>query len=365
MNKKSIFLIFTSSLITLLLLFVVKRNIDYFDYYEYPYSLKLNYSPIFSGTGKSNWDISQKINLNIDVWQYEVRKKILKELDIQTFNVNHVKYKVIHNEIINKKIERSLIVFTAFDGMEIPAYIHKPITPKLTPIILVLPGHVKDGESGIEQTSREIESYQHANANQLALHGYTTLTFELRGFGYLGKPKFPDHKVVAYNSLLANTTYKAIIFKDISYAKKILLNQNNIDKNRLGITGVSFGGELSLQYAALDEDINVVVSQSYGGKTGYKKYLVDPLSDQPHYCHFLPDIDLNMRWEDWFWLIAPRPLLISRGNDEKKPSEQSLSRYQLAWENFGVREKFIFVLGHGGHEYFIEPSLEHFNMFFN
>ncbi|HIE82474.1 MAG TPA: hypothetical protein EYQ00_00880, partial [Dehalococcoidia bacterium] len=93
-----------------------------------------------------------------------------------------------------------------------PAYLHQPrditIVGKRRPSLIVIPGHVRDGESGIEQTAVDRDSYQHASAMELARGGYITLTFELRGFGYLGSPYNQDHRIVAWNALLKGESYK-------------------------------------------------------------------------------------------------------------------------------------------------------------
>lgn len=302
-----------------------------------------------------------------DTWRDEMRTYITSRLDDIPFDNTDlpVGVRVLEHQLSTANVERYQLAFSSFDGTEIPAYLHIPMRSNLTkqdklPAILVVPGHVDIHESGLEQTTRQADSYQHAAALRLAQAGFVTMTIELRGFGYLGKLQDMEHRLVAYNAILGGSSYKEIIMHDMAYAMAALRSNDKVDPERIGITGTSLGGELAVNYAALDESIKVIVFQGYGGKTGFKKSALGSRRSQPHYCHLLPGLDARVRMEEWIWLLAPRPTLSVRGNRERAVSEDAIERYKQGWP---LKNDFEHIVAEGGHEYFVEPAEAFFKQF--
>ncbi len=258
-------------------------------------------------------------------------------------------------------VVRHFITFKSFDGTHIPGYLLVPQNSLPQPGILVLPGHVQEGEEGILQTAGFVESYQHNLGLEIAKAGFVVLAMEFRGFGTLGKQVPTEHRVVAYNALLGGSFYKAIVSKDISLAVAYLQSRKEVDPERIGITGVSYGGEMAMTYAALDPRIKVVVSQGYGGRIGSLSGKVGTRADQPHYCHFIPGFQQYFSQEDLPLLVAPRPLLGVRGTKEGMFKQDDFKKviskaYSLLDATIGFELKEM----DGGHEYFVQPAVEFF-----
>jgi len=272
-----------------------------------------------------------------------------------------IEHRRISEEDVGQGLSRVLLAFKAFDGTEIPAYLFIPEslseTAEPKAAVLVVPGHVRESQSGIEQTAGIVESYQHGNALRLAQAGFVTLTFELRGFGELGPPFDTEHRLVAYNAILNRSFYKAIIAKDIKYAFELLASFAGVDPERLGITGASYGGEMSVAYAALDERVKAVVFQAYGGVLGPRAGLARGSEHQLHYCRVIPGGSSLLR-EDFVLLLAPRPVLGIRGRDERvKFTPDFLETVEKAWAALGVSQNFELEVLPGGHQYFVEPAI--------
>ena len=228
------------------------------------------------------------------------------------------------------------------------------------PAIVVVPGHVRESRSGIAQTAGLTDSYQHSAALELARAGFVTLTFELRGFGQLGTPYRTEHRLVAYNAILAGTFYKAIITKDMKTAVDLLQSLPEVDADRVGITGASYGGELSVNYAALDSRIKAIAFQAYGGHIGGFNGVTGTRSDQPHYCHIIPGANTLMKQQDIFLLLAPRPTLGIRGDQDPFQDTAFPALLQAGWDAYGSPANLELRTEHGGHEYFIAPAIEFF-----
>jgi hypothetical protein len=215
---------------------------------------------------------------------------------------------------------------------------------------------------GIGQTAGLVPSYQHGAALELAKAGFVTLTFELRGFGYLGSRVNTEHRYVAYNAQLGGSFYKAIIARDAKYATDLLRSFSEVDQDAIGVTGVSFGGELATTYAALDERIKVVVAQGHGGLSGPIQARVGSLlRPVPHYCMLIPGYDSRSQYEDMFLLVAPRPLLTIRGSRELPAGSDTFAGLVgKAYADHQVPKLFQFNVLPGGHEYFVQPAVEFF-----
>lgn len=252
------------------------------------------------------------------------------------------------------------------NGHQIPAVLLLPRSAQKVPALLVLPGHVKDGESGIEQMTQPIASYHNSAALKLAEAGYATLTIELRGFGILGPPNFPNHEIVAHNALLAGHFYKKLVIKDVQHAFEYLLSREEINSSRVGIAGVSLGAELAVAYAGLDERVKAIAFHSYGGKVGKFVGIQTSDSDVPHYCHIVPGSNHIFRQEDVFLLLAPRPTLGTRGVENPFSNQAFFRTLESSWMAFSLPSqlKLLNLPGQAefsGHAFFVDETIEFLN----
>ena len=141
-----------------------------------------------------------------------LRSRILNEINGELFPTQPTQYKILSSKNTVSLIEQELLI-TSFDGQLIPARLFIPISNEPNPGILFIPGH-SGSQSGMLQLSDEVDSYQNAAARKLAESGFVTLAFELRGFGYLGMPDYPEHNLWAYNALQKGESYKKLILPE-------------------------------------------------------------------------------------------------------------------------------------------------------
>lgn len=314
-------------------------------------------------------------------WRDALRARLLSHFDLDPGAAGEVVLRPGRNERLASGPTRSFFTFESFDGTSIPAYLVTPEGSDRGPAVLVVPGHPSPPhESGIRQTAGPAESYQRQVALRLAEAGYVALTFELRGFGYLGAERGLEHRYVAFNALLGGSFYKAEIARDIQRALEVLRSLDRVDPERIGMTGISLGGEIALTYAALDESVHAVAYQSaFGGvgplpgARGRTKKL------QPHYCHIVPGHNELLHQEDWLLLVAPRPQLGIRGTDEsvrrdwswppgEPPPAAAIAEraYRLlgAADDFDYRllERSAFGIDRPGeHFFYVAPVIEFFD----
>lgn len=277
-----------------------------------------------------------------------------------------VAYDVREMQQLDGGITRSRLLFEGFDGAKLPAYLFRPAGDSPRPAIIIIPGHVRRGESGLAQTAGLVSSYQHGSALKLAQAGFVTLTFELRGFGELGSPYDVEHRIIAYNAILAGRFYKAIIVEDTKRAVDLLQSLSIVDGARIGITGVSYGGEIAATYAALDERMKVVVIQAYNGgfePAKSRRGVPETMGDLPHYCHIIPGSNKYLIPNDVFYLLAPRPTLSVRGRVDTRPDHfnKYAKTIHRAWTALGAAGSFEWAIEQGGHEYFVPVATDFFS----
>lgn len=301
-------------------------------------------------------------------WQETLHHELLTEVFKFPEIVSPVEVRVqrISSTVVDSNITRIFLAYQSFDGTRIPAYLFLPPGSGRKPAILVLHGHLWNDEGeGITQTAGIVDSYQHGNAMQLARAGYVTLTIEFRGFGYLGAGTKSGYQYVAHNALLGGSFYKAIVSRDIKYAVDLLQSMKEVDSQRIGITGASFGGEMAVTHAALDKRIKVVVFQAYGGNLGIQRGVdsKDNVESVVRFQdHIIPGQNGYLYQEDLFLLIAPRPLLGVRGDRDYVFRTKFPEIVGDAYRCLASPSAFQFSIVPGGHEYFVQPATEFFNL---
>lgn len=271
-----------------------------------------------------------------------VARKVTRELLRQylpLLDVGDVRYRTVRADDALR-----LLVFESFDGSPIPAILQTPPRPKGA--VLVIPGHAKDDSSGLNEVVFDRSSYQAAAATKLAEAGFITLSFELRGFGLL---RGNGHRHVAWNAIAAGSSYKAVVLRDAQYAMALLRSVSGFEPY---VTGASFGGELAVTLAAIDERIPAVAVSAHGGQTG-----VPPLSsgEQPHYCHVIPGLYATMAREDMFTLVAPRALAVFR---EGRLDEGYSDRLAAA---YGDASLHIETMSGDRHRFFVDETIRFFS----
>ena len=175
------------------------------------------------------------------------------------------------------------------------------------------------------------DNYQNNFAAELAKRGCVVVAPELFGFGearlkkdlikpfYISSCDELSHHLLPHGLTVASMrVYQAIV------CAEILLKQNSVDKEKLGIMGISGGGLTALYASVIDERFKKIVV------SGYINTFRDSILSRWH-CpdNYIPAIMEIGEIYDFAASLAPRELLIESGiKDKLFPIEASKAAHE-------------------------------------
>jgi dienelactone hydrolase len=131
-----------------------------------------------------------------------------------------------------------------------------------------------------------------------------------------------------------------------------LVSRNDVDADRIGVTGISGGGAATFWIAAADERVKVAVPVS--GMSDLQSYVKDKVINGHCDCMFLYN---TYQW-DWTTiaaLVAPRPLLFANSdNDPIFPMDGNrriIHKLEKLYAMYGKAELLDEHVSRGGHDY--------------
>ncbi len=256
---------------------------------------------------------------------------------------------------------RERVVLQTNPGVRVPAYVLCPDKGSGPwPGMLCLHGHGrgKDDVVGITTTEEEKQHIARLNYNyaeEFVRRGYVTITPDARGFGERKEGYklngrdgcnvfFLKYMLLGLNPLTLNVW-------DVMRCLDYLQERPEVEGDRVGCVGLSYGGTLTLYASALDERVKAAIISCYLNK--FKAYAYD--IDNTCGSQTVPGLLRYGEMAEVACLIAPRPLLIETGiKDEGFPIAATREAYAVvrtAYEAAGVPDRLAIDEFDGGHEF--------------
>ena len=266
---------------------------------------------------------------------------------------------------------RELVVFQSQPGEYVPCYILVPrgVAPPYRPVI-ALHGHGSAGARhvvGLPANELEAELGRRANydyARQLARRGFLVFAPTLRGFDTRLEPgELRDSSNEMYLSSCAAASYDALLFGQTLLGLRVWDQMRLIDyiatrpetrsepRGRgLACVGLSGGGTVTTYAAALEPRITCAVISC--ALNPYRNSIL-PLSHCA--CNYVPGILQIAEIADIAGLIAPRPLLVEAGADDRgfpvDGTRRAVAELQRVYDCLGAGAALATDIFDGGHRW--------------
>lgn len=250
-------------------------------------------------------------------------------------------------------------------GFRLPFYVLKPLNPhsgKL-PVVITPHGHGKLGKKtyvGISESDadrKQMEEGERDIALQAVREGYIAIAPDMRGFASL---RIKEDREKDANNSCQTLQLRAYMFGrtligdrvwDISRLIDWATGLDDIDPDKIAITGNSGGGMISVFAAAVDERIAVSVPGCY-----YCTFKDSILAIKHCACNYVPGLGQRAEMWDVAGLIAPRPFLAVAGREDRifpiEATEYSVERLKEIYMLFGADNMCRLSIGDGGHRYY-------------
>ncbi len=258
-------------------------------------------------------------------WKEKLILKV-KELLGEFPSLAPLKPQLFSQEEKEKYIREKWVIQTEEDCF-MPLYLLIPKGRKegqKLPAILCCHGHGpygKDPVAGVHfhhpERIRDIQRLNYNYGEQMAMRGYVTICPDWRSFGerigyfnpYQGKDICNVHFL--QHLLLGRTLFASNLF-DGMRAIDFLLTREEVDKEKIGCMGLSFGGTMTLYLSLLDDRIKAADVSGFATTTWHWAI------DRPNFCgsQLIPHLYRYADIGDIFCALAPKPLLIESGSTD-------------------------------------------------
>ena len=250
-------------------------------------------------------------------WKKSVKDKLYELLGLEEIKDNACPLNFrIEKDEKTENYRQIRFVFESEIGAVVPCYLLIPDTGKQKyPVAIVLQGHSSGFHNsiGVAKDKSDEGYIQRGDFGRQAVsNGYAALCIEQRAMGERVTKRHDFEPIMcAFPSLTALLLGRTIIGEriwDIMKAIDLLPNFEQLDVDKIVITGNSGGGTMSYYAACMDERIKISAPScafcSYEYSLFYKFHCA---------CNFIPGAFKWFEMQDLACLIAPRNLIVIAG----------------------------------------------------
>jgi dienelactone hydrolase len=149
-------------------------------------------------------------------------------------------------------------------------------------------------------------------------------------------------------ALMAGTTLQRFRVNDVMRGVDYLQGLKGVDPDRIGIMGISGGGQISMYAAALDTRIKAAIISCF-----MNTHRASVLGMHHCVCNFVPGLARILDMPDMGAMIAPRPLLIEAGSDDPifplKATKEAIVKIKKAYKLMKAEDRVEVDIFKGEH----------------
>jgi len=242
------------------------------------------------------------------------------------------------------------IIYYSEPEVPVPAYVLIP-KGKEGPFRTIVAQHGHGNGKGdvvgwytndLDGPKKTIEYYNTDYAHQFARRGYLVIAPDARGFGErkeTGDPGLNQCYRLSLNLLLYGKTAVGVKVWDVIRTLDYLETRKDVDKNHIGMAGLSMGGTITLFTAALEDRIKAAIISGF--LCTFKRSIIDV-----HHClcSYVPGVLKLGEMHDVACCIAPRPLLVESGfHDDWFPIDgciEAANNVKKIYKTLGISDRF-------------------------
>lgn len=230
------------------------------------------------------------------------------------------------------------------------------------PAMIATPGHGIGAKDTIAmdvhgKPRQEGEGYQKDYALQALRCGYVVLVVEPLGFGerrdiemLQGKTGETGCHAASTMALMLGTTLARIRIHEISRAIDYLQTRPEVQANRIGLMGISGGGQITLWTRAIEKRIKAAVV------SGYLNRFRDSVLGMHHcVCNFVPGLAQDLDMTDLAMLGAPGPMLVEGGTQDPifpiKATQAAVKLLRKSYKNLGYADRIVVDVFEADHQW--------------
>ena len=302
---------------------------------------------------------------SFEAWQTAFRAELRKILGLDAMERTLGDFEVTAEQVSALELEdhiREEWLLQVEPTIKIPFYLLRPLESE-GPLPLVLTPHGHNHPElyvGIYNTEAERQSMMEGDrdiAVQAVQEGYLVISPTVRGFGDsrnqadLENNRLHSCRIRLLHGLLVGRTAIGERVWDISRLIDWALANEDVDPERIAITGNSGGGTISVFAPACDTRISVAMPASYFCT------FADSIGTIHHCdCNYVPGILELGEMHDVVGLIAPRPFRAINGVEDNifpiEATRQAYAALQEIYAAAGAEADCELYEGDGGHRYY-------------
>ena len=257
--------------------------------------------------------------------------------------------------------------FESEPGLFVPAHLLLPKgvrgSGKKLPVVIGLQGHssgmhISLGRAKYPGDEETIAGGDRDFCIQAVALGYAAVAMEQRGFGELDGTVSPGANRCHQNAVQALMLGRTMIGErahDVSCLIDALAAFGECDGERITLMGNSGGGTATFYTACVEPRIKIAMPSCAFCS------LHDSIFAQHHcICNYIPGLYKYFEMGDLAMLIAPRPLIVVCGKDDRifplEGVKREFATVEKIYHAAGVPENCALIVGDEGHRFYAKPA---------
>lgn len=274
-----------------------------------------------------------------------VRYKIISETNLP----DHVRKKIVFNTIYNDSVSAFLLIPNT-----------KKDRKRKYPAILALQPTNELGKTSVATPVKEYNENRYYGY-ELVSRGYIVLAPDDLTSGERVYPGHQPFRSAPFYEQYPHWTIMAKTLADHMQALDLLSQLDDVESDRIGAIGVSFGGYNSFFLSSVDPRIKAVasicgLSPFTGDPTPYRWGIRDWYTHFPKITSYLENDEIPFEYNEIVALSAPIPMFFYAAQNDvifphwKQIAETLNDVYQF-YRWLGYADRFQYSIGPGGHDF--------------